>query len=197
MEKIATKPARKKYVIKEKKLSLREMLFINEYAVSGNGAEAVRKAGFKSKCPKVYAVEILRKPRISKVVDQLRSDNMKRHSITADNVLREIALLAFQSTKNLYNPQTGKLIPIHELDDDVARTISSVKETVTTSKLGSLEKTTEMKTWDKKGSLELLGRNLKLFVDKFEVGGQDGKPLFNEIKVNFGKDDDETPGDKE
>lgn len=46
-------------------LTPREAKFINEYLVSGNGAESVRKAGYKQKAPSRYAVELLRKPYIN------------------------------------------------------------------------------------------------------------------------------------
>jgi phage terminase small subunit len=57
------------------------------------------------------------------------------------------------------------------LSDEVAACISGV-EVVTTRIPGSepvdLEHTSKIKFWDKRASLELLGRHLKLFTDKIE-----------------------------
>jgi hypothetical protein len=40
-----------------------------------------------------------------------------------------------------------------------------------------VEHTAKIKFWDKRGSLELLGRHLKLFTDKTELTGKDGGPI--------------------
>lgn len=57
-------------------LTPNEFKFIEEYIVSGNGSEAVVKAGYKSKAPHGYANELLRKPYIADEI-KYRIDEIK------------------------------------------------------------------------------------------------------------------------
>lgn len=91
----------------------------------------------------------------------------KRTEITADAVLQELAKLGFSSLKNLYRDD-GKLIPVHELPDDVAATLTEVIEKCTGSGESMLVLERKYKIASKRESLDLLGRHLKLFTDKVD-----------------------------
>ena len=153
-------------------ITYRQWIFIKEYAASGNGADAVRKAGFQTKRPDKYAFELRRKQEIVDAIETLKLERLKKYDITAERVLEELALVGYQNAQNLYDPETGALIPIHKLPETVARVISSIEVLKSQSTDGDVERTTKIKTWDKVGSLKLMGQHLKLFTEKLEVLGQ-------------------------
>lgn len=98
----------------------------------------------------------------------------KRTGITADNVLRELAKLAFSNIRDFasWQGQEVRFADSDGLTEGQAACISEISQTVTQHG-GSFK----IKLHDKKGSLELLGRHLKLFTDKIEHSGDPENPI--------------------
>lgn len=98
----------------------------------------------------------------------------EKNDVTAERIIKEIALIAFGRKKDLmkWGPEGLKLIDSDTLTDDQAALVSEIKETVT-----SAGGTLSLKTHDKVKALELLGRHVGLFSDKLEVTGKDGGPI--------------------
>lgn len=90
----------------------------------------------------------------------------------AGRVLLEMMRLALANPKDLYD-ENGDRIPIHELPDDVAATISDVS--VMTRKDGS--KRYKYKQWDKPRALSLVGKHFGLLKDVIEHSGPGGGPI--------------------
>lgn len=97
--------------------------------------------------------------------------------ITADRVIEEIARLAFFDPRKFFN-QDGSPIPIQELDDDTAMALAGMDVMEEFEGSGAdrvfVGYTKKFKLTDKRASLELLGKHLKLFTDKTEVSNPDG-----------------------
>ena len=152
-------------------LTPKQRLFVAEYLVDLNATQAAIRAGYSAKTAKVIGAENLTKPAIAEAIQAAQQERLKATGITADRVLSEIARLAFGDVRKIFD-ESGRLLPVPSLPDEVAASVSSVKVTSKQSP-GSdpvdVEYVTEIKFWDKKGSLELLGRHLKLFTDKSEV----------------------------
>jgi len=80
---------------RDKVLTEGERAFCLHYvgAALGNGAEAVRLAGFthtKPDQPKRYAHELLQRPRVIAEIERLRSERASRLTVTADQVLSDL-----------------------------------------------------------------------------------------------------------
>jgi phage terminase small subunit len=144
-----------------KKLTPKERLFVKEYLIDLNASAACRRAGFQTKRPNEYAATLLTKPNISAALTFELAEREKRTEITGDMVIKELALIGFQNVQQLYDDE-GQFIPIHKLPEQVARTVAGVEFTE------GEERLTKVKTWDKKGALEQLGRHFKLFTDVSE-----------------------------
>lgn len=159
---------------KKKNLTRKQAVFVKEFLINFNGAEAVRKAGYKTKRPEKFAWDLRNKPDIAAAIDIGEKKLLEKLDITAERVLDELASIGFQNAQNLYDPATGELIPINKLPENVARTISSIEVISSPSVDGgsTVCTTTKIKLWDKRGSLELLGKHLKLFMDKAESPGR-------------------------
>lgn len=153
--------------------------FIEEYLIDLNATQAAIRAGYSEKTAQEIGAENLSKPIIAAAIQKALEERSRRTEITADKVLCEIARLSFMDPRKVFDDQ-GRLLPIHQLPDEVAAGISSIE--VVTSKVPGgeatdVEHTAKIKFWDKRGSLELLGKHLKLFTERHEHSGPNGKPV--------------------
>lgn len=155
-------------------LNNKQKSFVREYLVDLNATQAAIRAKYSKKSAYSIGEENMRKPEIAKSIQAEMDKRGKRTEITADKVLQELAKLGFADIRNVFN-ENGQLLPVHMLPPEVAASISSI-EVVTTRIPGSdpveVEHTSKIKFWDKRGSLELLGKHLKLFTDKVELSGR-------------------------
>jgi hypothetical protein len=93
--------------------------------------------------------------------------------IDPDRALRELARLAYADLRELVDEQ-GKLLPMKDWPDDIARAVSSVKvrkENLTAGD-GEQEDVVEVKLWDKGKMLTALLQHLGLLKEKTEVSGE-------------------------
>lgn len=151
----------------QSELTEKQKRFCEEYLIDLNATQAAIRAGYSEETARQIGSENLSKPYIEARIQALKEERSKRTEITADNVLKELAKLAFSNPSNLYD-ENGDLKPIHELDYDVAASIQEIQQ----DQLGSEDAPVfrrKYKTADKKSSLELLGKHLKLFTDKIEI----------------------------
>lgn len=155
----------------------KQQMFVKEYLIDLNATQAAIRAGYSKKTADRIGPELLGKTCVAKAIQEAMDKRAARVEITADRVLQEIAKLAFANLQDFYN-ENGSLKDIHSLPRDIAVALSSTKVNLTEACAVQ-----EIKLHDKKGSLELLGRHLKLFTDKTEITGKDGAPL--DLTVNF------------
>lgn len=162
---------------KTEELTAKQELFCQEYLIDHNATRAAMRAGYSQKTAYKIGFENLQKPLIKQRIDDLEKDRFKRLQMSQDEVLGQYARLARSDVRNLYDEE-GKLKPIHELDDDTAYAISAVD--VDEVKAGGetmAVKTTKVKLHDKKAALDSIAKAMKLFVQKHEHSGEDGKPI--------------------
>lgn len=98
------------------------------------------------------------------------------NDVTVERLLREMARLAFIDPRKLVGPG-GAVLPLHELDEDTARAVASmeVSQDFEFTEDGKVPAgyTKKVKLWDKRASLEMLGRHLKMFTDRVEHSADD------------------------
>ena len=101
---------------------------------------------------------------------QVREAAEKITGLTVTRTLREVARLAYSNHKSFYRPD-GSLIPIHELDDDTAATISSIERDEMKADGVVIGHTVKIKTWDKNAALEKAMKHLGQYKeDNKQVG---------------------------
>lgn len=140
-----------------KELTPKQKMFCKEYLIDLNATRAAIRAGYSEKTARKIANENLTKPDIQEYIQAQMNKRAAKIEITADKVLQEIAKMAFANVQDLYD-EHGILKPISELPRDVAAAVQSVKVNLTEACAVQ-----EVKLWDKKGTLELLGKHLRLF----------------------------------
>lgn len=150
--------------MKGDKLSPKQLLFAKEYLIDLNATQAAIRAGYSEKTARQQGEQLLSKLDIAAEIQKGMDKRAAKIEITAEKVLQEIAKLSFANLQDFYN-ENGSLKEIHTLPRDVAAALSSSKVNLTEACAVQ-----EIKLHDKKGSLELLGKHLKLFND---VGSKD------------------------
>ncbi|NQV14981.1 terminase small subunit [bacterium] len=91
---------------------------------------------------------------------------------TINRIIQELKASAFFDPYDLFG-ENNRLKEIHELPDHVRRAIGSIKTTKRVEKTGGEDITTyyitEVKLISKEKTLELLGRHLVMFTDRFQI----------------------------
>jgi phage terminase small subunit len=160
------------------KLTAKQQRFVEEYLIDLNATQAYIRAGYKNyDSAGVEANKTLNIPKVRQAVDEAMAERSKRTGINQDRVIQELAKLAFVNISNAVNLKTGE-IRKDATEEDLA-CIQSIK--IKPTEFGTER---EIKFYDKKGSLEQLGRHLGLFKVKVEVEAD----MELNIKIDYGDD---------
>lgn len=148
------------------KLTAKQEIFVQEYLIDLNAAQAAIRAGYSSATAKEIGAENLTKPNIRARIDEALAERSRRTGINQDRVVQELARIGFFKATDAVNVNSAKLK--ENITDDDAAVIASVKvKTVSGDSFDSTER--EIKFADKLKALELLGKHLGMFKDKVEV----------------------------
>jgi len=152
----------------------KQQRFIEEYLVDLNATQAAIRAGYSPDTAYSIGNENLSKPELAAAIQIAMDLRSARTQITADRVLVEIAKLGFADIRKIFT-DSDQLRGVSSLPDDIAAAVQSVeivtKPGADVDEEGNreIEYVHKIKLADKRGSLELLGRHLKLFTDKVET----------------------------
>lgn len=154
------------------KLTARQEAFVREYLIDLNATGAARRAGYKGNDNTLGAMAsaLLRNRKVALVIQKGMDKRAERVQITADDVLRELLLIAKMDPSKAYD-LNGRLLPIHEMPEEARRCISAIDIYKDFTEGVEIGETQKVRFWDKPKALEMLGRHLKLFVDKIEHSG--------------------------
>lgn len=170
-------------------LTDKQQRFVDEYLIDLNATQAAIRAGYSVANADKIGPELLGKTRVADAVAARMKDRERRTEITQDRVLQEYAKLAFLDPRRFYD-EKGSLIPVHELDADVAAALSGME--VVTQRAGKdaggnqeCEEVKKIKFIDKKGALDSVARHLGMFTDKVQMTGKDGGPVNMNWTIDF------------
>ncbi len=155
---------------KGEKLSPRQLRFVAEYVVEPNATQAAIKAGFSAKSAEVTGFRLLRNPKIASEIEAARIKLEVRTEITADRVLKELALLAFSDVQHYYVGKRGALRVKKAAPRGASRAVASVKHRTIVDADGNKTYEVEFRLWPKPGPLELAGKHVGLFTPAKEEG---------------------------
>lgn len=140
--------------------------FCEEYLIDLNATQAAIRAGYSPKSADEIGRQLLGKTGVSAEIQRELAKRSKRTGVTQDRVIRELAKIAFANSKDIIDPETGKIKPGITADDMAA--VAGIKVKMSESDHGSSEER-EVKLADKTKALELLGRHLGMWNDKLAV----------------------------
>lgn len=93
-------------------------------------------------------------------VGQLQEETAKRNEISIDKVVKELALIAFQDPREMFDKNTLK--DITDLDEETARVLAevTVRREKTQDGDANVVETVKLKTYDKTKALDMLMKHL-------------------------------------
>lgn len=162
----------------------KQQIFIKEYLIDKNGTRAAIAAGYSEKSAYAMAHENLKNPKIRDAIQAELNKHLEKAEVTVERIIQELAAIAFVDIRRAFDDD-GNLLPIREIPEDIARAIGGIDVSSSMIKGDEGEYKAEilkkLKLIDKKGALELLGKNLRMFIDKVEHTGKDGEDLFENV----------------
>lgn len=169
------------------KLTPKQTLFVAEYLANGfNATQAAISAGYSASTAQEQGSRLLSNVMVAREIERVQKPRLERLGITAERVLQELALMAFANMLDYMTVgDNGHAdVDLSKLTREQAAAIQEISVD-TTGGSGDGERRqvlrTRFKLCDKRGSLELLGKHLKLFTDKVEASG----PIQTNITVRF------------
>lgn len=159
-------------------LTPKKRRFINEYLIDLNAAQAAIRTGYSKRTARAAGARLLTDVDVAAGIKAAQAALAERTAITQDKVIRELAKIGFSDCRKLYD-QFGNLKPIHELDDDAAAALAGIETEQKASRETDddesdqviLTTVRKVKRWDKVRALELLGKQLGMFVEHVEHSG--------------------------
>lgn len=166
--------------IKKSPLNPKQELFVLEYLKDFNAKQAAIRSGYVARSARARGWILLADEHIQTRISEKFSQVTKKVEVEVEFVLRELMQIANCNIQDAFNPD-GTLKNIHDIPVPVVKAISSfnneeIFEMVDRKKewIGNLKKVT---FWDKKGSLELLGKYLAMFIERQQHEGPGGEAL--------------------
>jgi phage terminase small subunit len=179
-----------------RKLTDKQVRFIDEYLIDLNATQAYKRAGYSVKSDNAAGVEglkLLRNPKIQEELKKRQDDLQKRTEITQENVLKELAKIAFSNgtdfaeivnrtvvdrethlpiiDEHTGEPRIYKEVVVKatkDIPENKRAAIAAIKE----NKYGI-----SVESYDKVKALELIGKHIGMFTDKLEVKGNINNPF--------------------
>lgn len=142
--------------------------FVQHYCVHGHAGKAAAAINVSY----TWGKQLLRRPDVIKRVQEVNEQQFAHVGVTAETLKAELARVAFQSARDLYDDE-GNMIPIHELPDDVAATIAGIDVEVRREagtegdSLARRYEVLKIRRVDKMAAIGLLSRHFKI------VGAED------------------------
>jgi phage terminase small subunit len=171
-------------------LTPNQKIFADEYLIDLNATRAYKHAYKNVKKDETAAVNgsrLLRNAKVKEYIEEKMRAREKRTEITQDQVLRELAKIAFADIKDYLSFRTAKTVVEH--DKETGEPIIDYSQVIEMRDSddvdGSLIQEVSLnakgvftfKLYDKLAALDKLGKHLGMFTDKVEISGQVNNPM--------------------
>lgn len=150
-------------------LTTQQELFCREYVKDLNGHQAAIRAGYSARSGYAIAAQMLAREKFQRRIGNLLALRAKKAEIEADDVLNELAKTAFRDVRKVFD-DAGRVLPVSKWPDCIAASVTSMKVAQDEEK-GTV---IDVKLTDPKGALELIGKHLAMFTEKFQHTSPDG-----------------------
>lgn len=155
-------------------LTPKQQKFVQEYLIDLNATQAAIRAGYAATGAAVEGVRLLRKAKIQEALANAQKNLAKETGITAERVLRELALLGFANMADYMRvgAEGDAVLDFSRLTREQAAALAEV--TVEDFKDGRGEDARDVrrikfKLADKRAALVDIGKHLGMFIDRKEV----------------------------
>lgn len=158
-------------------LNLKQQRFVAEYLVDKNATQSAIRAGYSAKTAYSQGQRLLKHVEVAELIATKAEKQVEKLDITAERVLRELALLGFANMEDYMRVGSDgdPYLDFSALSRDQAAALQEV--TVEDFKEGRGEdardvRRVKFKLADKRAALVDLGKHLKLFTEKVEHSGE-------------------------
>ena len=161
------------------KLTPKQESFVRYYIETSNASEAYRRAynaaGMKDTSVYVNASKLLANAKIAQRVRATQDELSRRHNVTVDKIVRELALIGFSNMLDYIGvlEDGTAFVNLASLTRDKAAAIGEVTSEVYMEGSGDAArpvKRTKFKLADKRAALVDLGKHLGMFIERHEHG---------------------------
>ncbi len=148
--------------------------FVAEYRKDLNATQAAIRAGYSKKTAGQQGDQLLKNPQIAAAVAEQTHQQLERADLSAVRTLEEMRRLGFSNVKRLFD-KNGDLRPIHTLSDEDAACISGLEVVMknATAGDGKVDRVLKVKIWDKRATLEMLGKHFALLDERIRFEATD------------------------
>jgi phage terminase small subunit len=164
-----------------KALTDKQEAFVQEYLVDLNATQAAIRAGYSENSAKQIGHELMGKAEIQEALASAMKARADRLEVKADDILRELMFILKSDLAQAYD-EDGRVLPVHQMPENFRRALAAVEVDEILERdqadpqgprvLAGFTK--KLKLWDKTKAAEMLGKYLKLWVDKVEHDFTDG-----------------------
>ena len=153
--------------------------FCQEYVKDLNATQAAIRAGYSENGAAQKGSALLRIVKVSGRVRELIAAELENADLTPEMVIAELRRIGFSKMDDFaeWDGDDVTLLPSEDLDEDAARCISEVSQTITKDG-GSIR----FKLHDKVQALDKLGKYFKLFTDAVDVTHH-GEVAITEVRI--------------
>lgn len=146
----------------------KQQRFVDEYLIDLNATQAAVRAGYSAKTAEVQGPRLLGNVGVAEAIRAGQARIADKLHVTQEAVVKELARIGFSNMRDFasFNADGVTLKDLEEMDEDAARCVAEVSQTVT-KEGGAIR----FKLHDKKGALDSLARHLGMFQDKLEHSG--------------------------
>ncbi len=152
-------------------LSVRKQKFVAARVAGQSATDAAITAGYSKKTAGASGPRLDKEPAVAAAIAAGLKEFAEEMKFDAKSVLRELARIAFCDIGEAFDDE-GRLKKLKDIPVNVRKAISGleVEELFAGGGDNRIEigQVRKLKFWEKTKGLELLGKNLKLFVEKHE-----------------------------
>ena len=149
------------------KLTDKQQRFVDEYLIDLNATQAAIRAGYSAKTADQQGSRMLANVKVKQAIAERMAERSRRTGVNQDRVVIELAKIAFVNISDLVDTDTATILPTARKEDLAC--IESVKYKQMPTKSGDMGVEREVKIASKLKALELLGKHLGMWSDKFNV----------------------------
>ena len=146
------------------RLTRKQQRFCQEYIVDLNAVQAAIRTGYSKSTARQQASRLLTKVNIQDYLTRLMKQRQERTQIKADEVIHELAKIAFSNISNFIT-EKNQIKDLSLLTREILAAVESIHIVVRYDKGNSdgYTKRFRLKLHDKLKALECLGRHLNIF----------------------------------
>jgi phage terminase small subunit len=141
-------------------MTRRQQRFAEEYILDLNATKAAIRAGFSAATANRAGSRLLSNVEIQAEIARLQEERSRRIGLQADQVLEELAIIAFSDVNHYSVGDDGKIIVDSNATFGATRAIKSKKYHVRVARNGTTLVEAGFQLWDKLKALELCMKHL-------------------------------------